>query len=131
MSYFLSKLSVRNMEKSSPDKTVETAPFASAFRKPQEEDAGEWAYDHRHRLVRHPDRLSGVGCRLRRVEDRRGAAVAQTTVYIDLNTLADLEQERDRLERQLQERQVRQQEEFDWKSVKNVSPRGENVLNET
>ena len=38
-------------------------------------------------------------------------------MYIDLQTLAEMEQERDRLEREVRERQ--RQEEIDWRSIRN------------
>lgn len=115
------------MEKSSPDKPLRRPRLRLPFEN-RKEDAGEWAYDHRIGLcvtliVYLVLAIAFVGSKI--VVGRRAA---QTTVYIDLNTLADLEEERDRLERQIQERQ-QQQEEFDWKSVKNVAS-NENVLNE-
>lgn len=116
------------MEKSSPDKPLRRPRLRLPFEN-RKEDAGEWAYDHRIGLcvtliVYLVLAIAFVGSKI--VVGRRAA---QTTVYIDLNTLADLEEERDRLERQLRERQQQQQEEFDWKSVKNVTS-NENVLNE-
>lgn len=48
-------------------------------------------------------------------------------MFIDLQTLAELEKERDRLEQQVRERQ--QQDPIDWKSVQNQVS-NENALNE-
>lgn len=48
-------------------------------------------------------------------------------MYIDLQTLAEMEQERDRLEREVRERQ--RQEEIDWRSIRNQAS-NENALNE-
>lgn len=91
------------------------------------EDVGEWAYDHRVGLcitliVYLVVAIVFVGSKI-----TVGGHAVETTVYIDLNTLADLEAERDRLERQVRERQ--QEESFDWDKVQNTTS-NENVLNE-
>ncbi len=93
------------------------------------EDVGEWAYDHRIGLcvtliVYLLLAIAFVGSKI-----IVGGRAAETTVYIDLNTLVDLEQERDRLEQLTRERQAALEKEFDWNSVKNVTS-NDNVLNE-
>ena len=70
--------------------------------------------------------LSCADDRLRFVEDRRRPQAPHAgNVY--LQTLAELEKERDRLEQQVRERQ--QQDPIDWKSVQNQVS-NENALNE-
>ena len=56
-----------------------------------------------------------------------GRRTPQQGMYIDLQTLAEMEQERDRLEREVRERQ--RQEEIDWRSIRNQAS-NENALNE-
>ena len=56
-----------------------------------------------------------------------GRRTHQQGMYIDLQTLAEMEQERDRLEREVRERQ--RQEEIDWRSIRNQAS-NENALNE-
>ncbi len=89
------------------------------------EDVGEWAYDHRiglcvtlilYLLLA----IAFVGSKI-----LVGRRAVETTVYIDLHTLADLEAERDRLEQQVRERQ----QQFDWNKVQNTAS-NENMLNE-
>ena len=78
------------------------------------EDVGSWTYDHRIGLF--------VSSKI--VVGRR---THQQGMYIDLQTLAEMEQERDRLEREVRERQ--RQEEIDWRSIRNQAS-NENALNE-
>lgn len=92
------------------------------------QDAGAWAYDHRIGLcvtliAYLVLAIAFVGSKI--VIGRRSA---ETSVYIDLNTLADLEEERDRLQREVQEK-MHQPQDFDWSQVKNVAS-NENSLNE-
>lgn len=91
------------------------------------EDVGAWTYDHRIGLcvtliVYLVLMIGFVSSKI--VIGRRAH---QQGMYIDLQTLADLEQERDRLEREVRERQ--QQEEIDWRSIRNRES-NENALNE-
>ena len=86
----------------------------------RKEDAGVWAYDHRIGLcvtiIAYLVLMIVVGRR----PHTQG-------MFIDLQTLAELEKERDRLEQQVRERQ--QQDPIDWKSVQNQVS-NENALNE-
>lgn len=89
------------------------------------QDAGEWAYDHRIGLAVTliAYLLAGiafVGGKIA-VSGKR----SNSTITVDLQTLAQLEEERDRLQR---EAELRQQE-MDWRSVRNLSS-NENALNE-
>ena len=91
------------------------------------EDVGEWAYDHRIGLcvtliVYLVIAIAFVGSKI-----VVGGRAVETTVYIDLHTLADLEAERDRLEQKVREQQ--QQEQFDWDKVQNTTS-NENMLDE-
>ena len=91
-------------------------------------DAGEWAYDHRVGLffTLGVYLLLAIAFVASKIEV--GGERVDQTLYIDLGTLETLEAERDRLEREVRERQA-QQEEFDWDQVRNVTS-NENVLNE-
>lgn len=90
------------------------------------EDAGSWAYDHRIGLcvtliAYLVLMIVFVGSRI--VVGRK--AVSQT-MYIDLQALADLEKQKEKLEQEVRQRQ---QDPFDWSSVKNRAS-NENALNE-
>ncbi len=91
------------------------------------EDVGEWAYDHRIGLCITLILYLVLGIAFVTSKIVVGGRAVETTVYIDLNTLADLETERDRLEQQVRERQ--QEQSFDWDQVQNAAS-NENVLNE-
>ena len=86
----------------------------------RKEDAGVWAYDHRIGLC--VTIIAFVSSKI--VVGRRPHTQG---MFIDLQTLAELEKERDRLEQQVRERQ--QQDPIDWKSVQNQVS-NENALNE-
>ena len=93
----------------------------------RKEDAGVWAYDHRIGLcvtiIAHLVlMIAFVSSKI--VVGRRPHTQG---MFIDLQTLAELEKERDRLEQQVRERQ--QQDPIDWKSVQNQVS-NENALNE-
>ncbi len=93
----------------------------------RKQDAGVWAYEHRLGLC--VTLIVYLVLAIAFVSSKIvvGGRATQTTVYIDLNTLADLEAERDRLEEEVRQRQ--QEEQFDWDKVQNVTS-NENVLNE-
>ena len=73
------------------------------------EDVGSWTYDHR------------IGLCVTLI-----AYLALMIVFVS-SKLAEMEQERDRLEREVRERQ--RQEEIDWRSIRNQAS-NENALNE-
>lgn len=91
------------------------------------EDAGSWAYDHRMglciTLVAYLV-LMIVFVSSKIVVGHRAPAQG---MYIDLQTLAELEKERDRLEEEVKRKQ--QQDPIDWKSIRNAAS-NENALNE-
>ncbi len=90
-------------------------------------DVGEWAYDHRLGLCITLVVYLLLAIAFVSSKIVVGGRATETTVYIDLNTLADLEAERDRLEEEVRRRQ--QEEQFDWEKVQNTTS-NENVLNE-
>ena len=93
----------------------------------RKEDPGTWAYDHRIglcvTLIAYLVLMIGfVSSKI--VVGRRSS---QQGMYIDLQTLAEMERERDRLEREVRERQ--EQDPVDWRSIRNLAS-NENALNE-
>jgi len=92
------------------------------------EDAGTWAYDHRTglciTLIAYLV-LMIVFVSSKIVVGRRAPSLG---MYIDLQSLAELEEERDRLQEEVRRRQ--EQDPIDWKSIRNAAS-NENVLNET
>ena len=91
------------------------------------EDAGSWAYDHRMglciTLIAYLV-LMVVFVSAKIVVGRRAPSQG---MYIDLQTLAELEKERDRLEEEVKRKQ--QEDPIDWKSIRNAAS-NENALNE-
>jgi len=91
------------------------------------EDAGTWAYDHRIglcvTLVAYLV-LMIVFVSSKIVVGRRASTQG---MYIDLQSLAELERERDRLEEEVRRRQ--EQDPIDWRSIRNAAS-NENALNE-
>ena len=81
------------------------------------EDAGTWAYDHRIGLC--VTLIAYLVLMIVFVSSKIviGRRPQTQGMYIDLQTLADLECERDRLEREVQERQ--QEDPIDWGSIRN------------
>ena len=91
------------------------------------EDAGTWAYDHRIGLC--VTLIAYLVLMIAFVSSKIvvGARSHQQGMYVDLQSLAELEQEKARLEREVRER--RAQEEIDWRSIRNQAS-NENALNE-
>ena len=91
------------------------------------EDAGTWAYDHRVGLC--VTLIAYLLLMIVFVSSKIvvGRRASQQGMYIDLQTLAELEKERDRLEREVRERQ--EQDPIDWGSIRNRAS-NENALNE-
>lgn len=88
---------------------------------------GSWTYDHRIGLC--VTLIAYLALMIVFVSSKIvvGRRTHQQGMYIDLQTLAEMEQERDRLEREVRERQ--RQEEIDWRSIRNQAS-NENALNE-
>ena len=93
----------------------------------RKEDAGVWAYDHRIGLC--VTIIAYLVLMIAFVSSKIvvGRRPHTQGMFIDLQTLAELEKERDRLEQQVRERQ--QQDPIDWKTVQNQVS-NENALNE-
>ena len=113
---------------SAPDPNS-AAPRRPRLRLPFEKkrrDVGEWAYDHRVGLcmtviVYLVLAIAFVGGKI-----AVGTKAARQEVVIDLGAVERLEQERDRLEQQVRERE---QERIDWGSIRNRTS-NEKALNE-
>lgn len=91
-------------------------------------DIGEWAYDHRRGLFATLIVYLIIAISFVSAKIVIGSRATQTTLYIDLQTLTELEAERDRLEREIEQRQ-QIEESFDWSQVRNQHS-NENVLDE-
>ena len=91
------------------------------------EDAGTWAYDHRIGLC--VTLIAYLVLMIVFVSSKIvvGRRASTQGMYIDLQTLAELERERDRLEEQTRQRQM--QDPIDWRSIRNAAS-NENALNE-
>ena len=79
-------------------------------------DVGEWAYDHRVGLC-----ATLIAYLVLAIAFVAGRIVIDTrprseTIYIDMQTLAELEAERDRLEREAQRRPA---DDIDWRRIRN------------
>ncbi|WP_295940222.1 energy transducer TonB [uncultured Alistipes sp.] len=92
------------------------------------EDVGTWAYDHRVGLC--VTLIAYLVLMIAFVSAKIviGRKPHTQGMYIDLQTLAELERERDRLEREVRERQ-QQHDPIDWRSIQNQAS-NENSLNE-
>lgn len=92
------------------------------------EDAGTWAYDHRMGLC--ITLIAYLVLMIVFVSSKIvvGRRAPSQGMYIDLQSLAELEQERDRLQEEVRRRQ--EQEPLDWKSIRNAAS-NENALDET
>lgn len=82
----------------------------------RKQDAGSWAYDHRIGLC--VTLIAYLVLMIVFVSSKIvvGRRASQQGMYIDLQELAQLEQERDRLEEELRRSR---QEEIDWRSIRN------------
>lgn len=109
-----------------PEKRVKRPRLHLPFEK-RKQDAGSWTYDHRIGLC--VTLIAYLVLMIAFVSSKIviGRKPHTQGMFIDLQTLAELEQERDRLERQVRERQ--EQDPIDWKSIQNQVS-NENALNE-
>ncbi len=91
------------------------------------QDAGTWTYDHRIGLC--VTLIAYLVLMIVFVSSKIvvGRRASTQGMYIDLQTLAELERERDRLEQEVRDRQ--QADPIDWRSVQNQVS-NENALNE-
>ncbi len=88
-------------------------------------DAGEWAYDHRLGLAVTVIAYLVIGIVFVGGKIVTGRKPTNSTIVVDLQTLAELEAERDRLQREVEQRN----RSLDWSSVRNRAS-NENALNE-
>ena len=89
-------------------------------------DAGEWAYDHRVGLA-----VTVIVYLLIAIGFVAGKVVvggkpSNSTITVDLQNLAELDEERERLQQEIDRRM---REQADWRSVRNLTS-NENALNE-
>lgn len=116
-------LMAENEPKKSPARPRLRLPFDN-----RRQDAGEWAFDHRAGLCL--TLIAYLVLMIAFVSSKIvvGRPAGEQGFYIDLTTLAELEAEKNRLEREIQER--RQQETFDFGKVSNKVS-NDNMLDET
>ena len=122
------------MAESNTDNTLKQKPKPQ--RKPRlklpfdnrKQDAGSWAYDHRIGLC--VTLIAYLVLMIVFVGSKIvvGRKAQNQTMYIDLTMLAELQEERNRLEEEVRKRQM-EEDPFDWKSISNRTS-NENALNE-
>lgn len=93
----------------------------------KKQDAGEWAYDHRIGLSMMVIAYLVLGILFFASKIVIGSKPHMQGIYVDLQTLAELEAEKERLEREIEMQQ--QLSNLDWSSVRNVQS-NESVSNE-
>ena len=91
----------------------------------KKQDAGEWAYDHRLGLSVMVIVYLILGIVFFASKIVIGSKPHMQGIYVDLQTLAELEAEKERLERQAE----MQQSQLDWSAVRNLQS-NESMLNE-
>ena len=89
-------------------------------------EAGAWAYDHRVGLAVTLIVYLVIGIAFVGGKIAVGSKASTSTILIDLQTLAELDEEKERLQRELDRRQLEQE---DWRSIRNLAS-NENALNE-
>ena len=91
------------------------------------QDAGTWAYDHRIGLC--VTLIAYLVLMIVFVSSKIvvGRRASTQGMFVDIQTLAELERERDRLAEEVRRRQ--EQDPVDWKSIRNAAS-NENALNE-
>ena len=109
-----------------PEKRVKRPRLRLPFEK-RKQDAGSWTYDHRIGLC--VTLIAYLVLMIAFVSSKIvvGRRPHTQGMFIDLQTLAELEKERDRLERLARERQ--EKDPIDWRSIQNQVS-NENALNE-
>lgn len=109
-----------------PEKRAKRPRLRLPFEK-RKQDAGSWTYDHRIGLC--VTLIAYLVLMIAFVSSKIvvGRKPHTQGMYIDLQTLAELEQERDRLEKLTRERQ--EKDPIDWRSIQNQVS-NENALND-
>lgn len=82
----------------------------------RKQDAGEWAYDHRIGLSVMVIAYLVLGIAFFASKIVIGSRPHMQGIYVDLQTLAELEAEKERLEREIE---LKQQQDIDWSAVRN------------
>ncbi len=93
---------------------------------PKKQDAGEWAYDHRIGLSMMIVAYLLLGIVFFSSKIVIGSKPHSQGIYVDLQTLAELEAEKERLEREIE---LKRQSEIDWSEVRNLQS-NDAMLNE-
>lgn len=93
---------------------------------PKKQDAGEWAYDHRIGLSMMIAAYLLLGIIFFSSKIVIGSKPHIQGIYVDLQTLEELEAEKERLEREIE---LKRQSEIDWSEVRNLQS-NEAMLNE-
>lgn len=93
---------------------------------PKKQDAGEWAYDHRLGLSVMIVAYLILGIVFFSSKIVIGSKPHIQGIYVDLQTLAELEAEKERLEREIE---LKRQSEIDWSEVRNLQS-NDAMLNE-
>ncbi len=125
-----SEASEKKAPEAAPSPAPHTAPRRPRLKLPfdnRREDVGSWSYDHRIGLC--VTLITYLVLMITFVSTKIVVGRKETTqtMYIDLQQLAELEKERDRLLEETRRRQ--QQDPIDWSSIKNQTS-NENALNE-
>lgn len=93
---------------------------------PKKQDAGEWAYDHRIGLSVMIVAYLVLGIVFFSSKIVIGSKPHIQGIYVDLQTLAELEAEKERLQREIE---MKRQSEIDWSEVRNLQS-NDAMLNE-
>lgn len=93
---------------------------------PKKQDAGEWAYDHRIGLMVMIVAYLILGIVFFSSKIVIGSKPHVQGIYVDLQTLSELEAEKERLQREIE---MKRQSEIDWSEVRNLQS-NDAMLNE-
>lgn len=111
------------------DKSVARPPRQARMRLPfdnRKKDAGEWAYDHRLGLSVMVIAYLLLGIAFVSAKIIVGKRPHMQGIYVDLQTLEELQAEKERLEREIE---MKQQSELDWSKIRNLQS-NDAMLNE-
>lgn len=92
----------------------------------RKQDAGEWAYDHRLGLSVMVIAYLVLGIAFLSAKILVGKRPHMQGIYVDLQTLEELQQEKERLEREIE---MKQQSDLDWSKIRNLQS-NDAMLNE-
>ena len=104
-----------------PRRTRMHLPFEN-----RKQDAGEWAYDHRLGLSVMVIAYLVLGIVFFSSKIIVGSRPHTQGIYVDLQTLEELEKEKERLQREIE---MKQQQDIEWSKIRNLQS-NEGVLNE-